>query len=154
MEEVIDFILRIELNMLSTLISILIFIIPIIILISWVNSACNEIEEKRKRNERMLYGHELEEAEGIRVIREIKKDIREKRKIRKLVNNMEDYLTVEEYANMVGASYFTIIGYIRNDRLEAEKIAGRYFIKKDAKIKIRVPDGINSEFVEIEKNNI
>ena len=29
---------------------------------------------------------------------------------------MEGYLTVEEYANMVGASYFTIIGYIRNDR--------------------------------------
>lgn len=66
---------------------------------------------------------------------------------------MDDYMTVEEYANMVGASYFTIIGYIRNDRLEAEKIAGRYFIKKDAKIKIRVPDGINSEFVEIENNN-
>ena len=64
---------------------------------------------------------------------------------------MDDYLSVEEYANMVGASYYTIIGYIRNNRLEAEKIYGRYLIKKDAKIKIRIPDGINPEFVEIEK---
>lgn len=64
---------------------------------------------------------------------------------------MNGYLTVEEYSELVNASYFTIIGYIRSGKLKAEKIAGRYFIKEDEKIKFKVPGELNSDYVELEK---
>ena len=60
--------------------------------------------------------------------------------------DLDSFITPNEYANKVNKSYFTIMRYIKEDRLDYIKIASRYLIPKDAKIKFK--NKTNLEFFE------